>query len=335
MIEIAKEIKKPSIKIGCVRIDPPIILAPMAGITNHSFRALCKQYGAGAVYTEMISSYGIHYNNHRTTEMFDWTDDERPVIAQLFGGDPAIMAEAARKLQSAGADIVDINVGCPVPKVRKSGAGTELLKDYHNLELIISSVVRAVDIPVTIKTRKGLDSNRTTAIEVAKIAQDCGAAAIAIHGRTAVQGYSGNADWNIIKQVKGSVDIPVIGNGDIRSPEDARRMFEETGCDAVMIGRGALGNPWIFSNTMHFLESGEPTPEPALADRVEAALRHLALTINLHGETRGVREMRGQLGWYIKNVPGAAHIRHLLTQASTASDMQAALEHLLKLRHWE
>lgn len=301
------------------------MLAPLAGITNHAFRLMCREFGAGAVYTEMISSCGIHFGNTRTREMFDWTCEESPVAVQIFGADPLMMADAAKQVENAGADIIDINMGCPVPKVRKTGAGSAMMDDYGTARAVISSVVKAVSVPVTIKTRKGLHEELTTAVDIARIAEDEGASAVAVHGRTAAQGYAGTADWTIIREVKQSVGIPVIGNGDVRSAEDAVRMIAETGCDAVMVGRGALGNPWIFRQIKHFMVTGESLPEPSIDERIEAARDHLHRIVSLHGEDKGVKEMRGQLAWYIRGVKGASHIRGILAEASTLSEMESAL----------
>ncbi|MHB1001016.1 MAG: tRNA dihydrouridine synthase DusB [Armatimonadota bacterium] len=313
-------------KIGNIDIYPPVVLAPLAGITNHAFRLICRRLGAGAVWTEMISSCGIHFKNAKTLDMYDWTDEERPVAVQIFGADPEIMAEAARKIEAAGADIVDINLGCPVPKVRKTGAGACLMENYDTARAVMSSVAGAVKIPVTIKTRKGPNEQQVTAVDIAKMAEDMGVAAVSIHGRTAAQGYSGTADWNIIAEVKQAVSIPVIGNGDVKSPEDASRMLKETGCDAVMIGRGSMGNPWIFGRTAHFLETGELPPEPSIDDRIFVAREHLRMMIDLHGEDRAIREMRGQLAWYIKGMPGAVQLRRTATQASNLEEMESALQ---------
>lgn len=308
-----------------LEIKPPVVLAPMAGITSHPFRLICKRLGAGLVWTEMISSCGIFYGNPKTLSMFDWADEERPVVVQIFGAIPDVMARAAKVVEDAGADIVDINLGCPVPKVRKTGAGAGLVEDLKTAQSVMAAVVRAVNIPVTVKTRKGINEHLVSALDIARLAEDVGVAAITIHGRTVAQGYTGSADWNIIAQVKNAVSIPVIGNGDIRSPEDARRMLDETHCDGVMIGRGAMGNPWIFQRTAHLLNTGELLPEPSCEERLQVALEHLNFMVAQHGEERGVREMRGQLGWYVKGLPGAARFRKMVTEASSVQEMECAI----------
>lgn len=311
--------------IGNVPIEPAVVLAPMAGITNHAFRLICRRFGAGAVWTDMISSYGIHYGNQKTLGMFDWTPEERPVAVQIFGSDADVMANAARLVEESGADIVDINVGCPVPKVRKTGAGVGLIEDLPTAGKIMEAVVKAVKIPVTVKTRKGLDDRRTTAVDVAKVVEDVGVSAISIHGRTAAQGYSGHADWGIIEEVKRSVGITVIGNGDVKTPADAKRMLEMTGCDGVMIGRGALGNPWIFAGTARYLQTGDVLPEPVYIERIQTAREHLRAMVELLGEDRAIREMRGQIGWYVKGMPGAGQLRKLSAEASSLEQMEDAL----------
>ena len=323
--------RRPRIRIGQIEIDPPVVLAPMAGVTNHAFRLICRRFGAGAVWTDMISSCGIKYRNAKTLAMFDWTAEERPIAVQIFGAEPDVMASAAKLVEESGADILDINIGCPARKVRKTGAGTGLIEDLETARRVMTAVVQAVQIPVTVKTRKGLDEQNVTAVEVARIAEESGVAAVAIHGRTAAQGYSEAADWGIIAEAKQAVGIPIIGNGDVRSPEDAKRMLDETGCDAVMIGRGALGNPQIFERTAHFLGTGELLPETSNRERITVAREHLQLMVDLYGEERAVREMRGQIPWYIKGLPGAARLRRLACEASSLEEMEDVLAEIWPL----
>ncbi len=317
------------LQIGPITIETPLVLAPMAGVTSHAFRLLCKQHGVGLVVTELLSSHAIHYKNSKTFGMFDWNDAERPVSVQLFGGEPALMAEAAQVVEAAGADIVDLNMGCWVPKVAKTGAGASLLKDICLAQSVVKAMVDAVKIPVTVKIRAGWDRTQTTGIEFAQRAQDAGAKAIAVHARYANQGFTGTADWSIIRRVKDVVTIPVIGNGDVETPEDAKRMWEETGCDAVMVGRAAMGNPWIFEDIKHYLETGEHRTPPTLAERIEAGLFHLkTMAANPHiGEPRAVKEMRGQLTHYFKGFPGVSALRGSIVQATTVAEVEALLHH--------
>ena len=315
------------LQIGPITIDTPLVLAPMAGVTSHAFRLLCRNHRAGLVVTELLSSHAIHYKNAKTFGMFDWNDAERPVSVQLFGGDPALMAEAAQVVEAAGADIVDLNMGCWVPKVAKTGAGATLLKDVCLAQSVVKAMVDAVKIPVTVKIRSGWDPSQTTGIDFARRAQDAGAQAIAVHARYASQGFTGHADWSIIRRVKDVVTIPVIGNGDVESVEDAQRMFDQTGCDAVMVGRAAMGNPWLFGDIAHFLETGEHRPAPTLADRIEAALFHLKTMAAdpAVGEARAVKEMRGQLTHYFKGFPGVSALRALLVTATTIGEVESLL----------
>jgi tRNA-dihydrouridine synthase B len=317
------------ITIGGITIDPPLTLAPMAGQTNYAFRVLSRESGAcGLTCTELLSSQAIHYKSQKTFSMFDWSDAEHPVAVQLFGSDPAMMAEAARVVADMGADIVDINMGCWVPKVAKQGAGAALLKDVCTAAAVVEAVVNAVGVPVTVKVRAGWDSNNLTAVPFARAAEAAGVKAIAVHGRTAEQGFTGQANWDIIRQVKEAVKIPVIGNGDVATPEDAERMFLETGCDAVMIGRAALGNPWIFEQILHYMKTGEKLAPPTPQVRAATALRHARLTIErgLMPEIVAVRELRGQLTKYSLGVPGAARLRDQLVKSETLHDIEAILE---------
>ena len=325
MQTIATKLKP--LQIGPITIDTPLVLAPMAGVTSHSFRLLCKRHGVGLVVTELLSSHAIHYKNAKTFGMFDWDDSERPVSVQLFGGDPALMAEAAQVVEAAGADIVDLNMGCWVPKVAKTGAGATLLKDVCLAQSVVKAMVDAVKIPVTVKIRSGWDPSQTTGIDFARRAQDAGAQAIAVHARYANQGFTGRADWNIIRRVKDVVTIPVIGNGDVETPADARRMFEETGCDAVMVGRAAMGNPWVFGDIKHYLETGETRSAPTLGDRIDASLFHLRTMAAdpAVGEARAVKEMRGQLTHYFKGFHGVSALRALLVKAETITEVEDLL----------
>lgn len=300
----------------------------MAGVTNHAFRQLCRSHGAGLVVTELLSSHAIHYKNAKTFGMFDWTDSERPVSVQLFGGDPALMAEAARVVEDAGADIVDLNMGCWVPKVARTGAGAALMKDVCLAQDVLSAMVKAVRIPVTVKIRSGWDRDHCTAVDFARRAQDAGAQAIAVHARFASQGFTGCADWSVIRQVKDAVTIPVIGNGDVDSPEAAADMIDVAGCDGIMVGRAAMGNPWLFREIDHYLETGVRPAPPSLSERVEAALAHLktlAADPNV-GEARAVREMRGQLPHYFKGFAGVSRLRADLVTRESIEDIEALLE---------
>lgn len=316
--------------IGDVKIDPPLFLAPMAGQTNHPFRRLVRELGGvGLVCTELISSMAIHYKSKRTFTMFDWHDNERPVAVQLFGGEPAVMAEAARIVEERGADIVDINMGCWVPKVAKGGAGAILLRDVCTAASVVEAVVKAVKIPVTVKIRTGWTPEEITAVPFARAAAECGVKAIAVHGRTASQGFSGLPDWDIIRQVKQTVgSLPVIGNGDVTSAALTVQMLEETGCDGVMIGRAALGNPWIFRDIMQELTTGQPPPPPTPGERARAALRHARLALETLDLPPGqiVRELRGQLTKYHLGTRGAAKIREGMFRANTLADIEALLE---------
>jgi nifR3 family TIM-barrel protein len=303
----------------------------MAGITSHPFRTICKKYGrVGLVVTELISSHAIHYRNQRTWGMFDWTDEERPAFCQLFGADPATMAEAAQVVVEKGADGVDINMGCWVPKIAKTGAGAALLKDLCQAEAVVKAVVDAVGdtVPVTVKVRTGWDSSDVTAIRFAKAAANVGVKAITVHARFASQGFTGTADWSIIGQVKEAVNglIPVVGNGDIETPQDAKRMIDETGCDAVMIGRAAMGNPWLLARIGLYLETGVLSPEPDVFERIAVAREHAQMQVDQQGEDIGCRELRSLLSHYFKGIPGAPRIRESLTKIKTLSDIEAILD---------
>ncbi len=321
--------------IGGVVVDPPLTLAPMAGQTTYAFRALCRQLGGcGLVCTELISSTALQRKGarERTFQRFDWRAGESPVAVQLFGSDPRVMAEAARIVADHGADIVDINMGCWVPKVARRGGGAALLNDLPSAAAVVEAVARAVSLPVTVKVRAGWRSGQPTAIAFARAAEELGAQAVAVHGRYADQGFNGQADWEVIGQVKQAVRrIPVIGNGDVASAADVRRMVAQTGCDGVMIGRAALGRPWIFRQIAHELAAGAPLPAPSVQERAAAALWQAQLTLET---TRlepivAIRELRGQLIKYCDGVPNAAAVRERIVQAESLDDIAAALAPLL------
>lgn len=313
--------------IGGILIDPPLVLAPMAGVTNHAFRIMCRRAGGcGLVCTEMFSAYAVKFRDPGTRSMIDWTDEERPVSVQLFGGDPATVATAARFLQDAGADIIDINFGCPVPKVAKSGSGAALLKDLDKAREILIAARSAVTVPLTIKTRIGWHPGDPIVLELAKTAEICGVDAVTVHGRYASQTYSDPVDWDIIAEVKRLVRIPVIANGDIRTPQQAAEAFERTGCDGIMIGRGALGNPWAFRRIEHYLRTGEVLPEAAHSEKLEAAREHARLLRELLGERRAAKEMRGHLVWYLKGMPGAPKLRDRIMSTKSVEQITQVLD---------
>ncbi|HHW66196.1 MAG: tRNA-dihydrouridine synthase [Epulopiscium sp.] len=317
-------------KIKDIDIPNSVFLAPMAGVTDLPFRLLCKEMGCGLVYTEMVSAKGLLYDNENTKQLLAVDEREHPVAVQLFGSDARILAEMAKKIEESDIDMIDINMGCPAPKITKNGEGSALMKNPKQIGEIVKAVSSAVKKPVTIKIRKGFDDNTITAVEVAKIAEESGAAAIAVHGRTREQFYSGKADWNIIRQVKEAVSIPVIGNGDVVSPESAKRLFEETNCDAIMIGRGAQGNPWIFKRVLHYLQTGEILEEPSPQEKIDMALRHARMLIEFKGEYIGIREMRKHVSWYTKGLLKAGVLRNKINEAQNYEEMEKLLKEYLE-----
>ena len=300
------------LRIGNVELENNLILAPMAGVTDMSFRQLCREQGCGLLVTEMVSAKAILYKNRNTKDLMAIGEGERPVSIQLFGSDPEIVSDIAHQIEDGPYDIIDLNMGCPVPKVVNNGEGSALMKDPKLVEQILTALVKAIDKPVTVKIRKGFDDDHVNAVEIAKIAEACGVAAVAVHGRTRAQYYSGQADWDIIAQVKDAVKIPVIGNGDVDSPEKAKAILEQTGCDGVMIGRAAEGNPWIFREVVSYLENGTIPARPTNREKREMILRHAALQLEYKGEYTGVREMRKHLSWYTVGMPHSAHFRQTI-----------------------
>ena len=297
-------------RIGNVDIKTNVALGPMAGVTDLPFRLLCKEQGCGLLYTEMVSAKAVLYNNKNTEELLKTDKKESPIAVRLFGSEPQIMADIAKRLAERDFDIIDVNMGCPVPKVVNNGEGSALLKNPLLVGNIVEAMANAVDKPVTVKIRTGFDETCINAEEIAYIIQESGGAAVAVHGRTRSQYYSGKADWDVIRRVKEKVHIPVIGNGDIRSGEDAVRMFKETGCDAVMIGRGAQGNPWIFRQVKDYLEKGNITAPPSIDEIVDMIIRHCQMLCDVKGEFTAVREMRKHFAWYTAGIKHAAALRN-------------------------
>ena len=310
------------LRIGNVTFDHNLILAPMAGVTDLPFRFLCREQGCGLSVTEMVSAKAILYKNKNTNELLSISDQEGPVSVQLFGSDPAIMADMAAAIESRPFALIDVNMGCPVPKIVNNGEGSALMKDIKLAEKILTAMVKAVKKPVTVKFRKGFTEEDCNAVEFARMAESCGVAAIAVHGRTREQYYSGTADWDIIRQVKEAVSIPVIGNGDVFKPEDAKALIDQTGCDGVMIARGAKGNPWIFSRTLHYLETGELQKPPSPAEISEMILRHGTMQAEHKGETVAMREMRKHMAWYTAGLPHSAKLRNDINQVETMEELR-------------
>lgn len=314
------------LRIGDVVLDNNVILAPMAGVTDLPFRLLCRKAGAGLVCMEMVSAKAIYYHNKNTEELLTIHPEEGPVSLQLFGSDARIIADMAKLIEERPFSIMDFNMGCPVPKVVNNGEGSALMKNPRLAEEILSALVKAVKKPVTVKIRKGFDEAHCNAVEMAKIAESCGVAAIAVHGRTREQYYSGHADWEIIRQVKAAVKIPVIGNGDVDSPQAAKKMLETTGCDGIMIGRAAQGNPWIFRDIVSFLDTGRIPEPPDRQEKKRMILEHAALQLRTKGEYTAVREMRKHLAWYTTGMPHSARFRQNINAMETFAELTEGVE---------
>ena len=314
------------LKIGKVELDNPYILAPMAGVTDLPFRLLCKEQGAGLLCMEMVSAKAIQYNNKNTKALLEIHPEELPVSLQLFGSEPDTISEIAKRIEELPFAILDLNMGCPVPKIVRNGEGSALMKNPKLVYEIVSKTAKAIQKPVTVKIRKGFDDTCINAVEIAKIIEEAGASAVAVHGRTREQYYSGKADWDLIRQVKEAVSIPVIGNGDVVSGESAIAMMQQTGCDGVMIGRGAQGNPWIFSELVEYEKTGKIPERPNLEELKKMILRHAQLQVEYKGEYLGIREMRKHVSWYTTGLPNSARLRAKINAVESLVELEELLQ---------
>lgn len=312
-------------KKSMIDLKDKLILAPMAGVTDLPFRLLCKEQGCDVLYTEMVSAKAVLYKNRNTEPLMTYQQQEHPIGLQLFGSEPEVMAKIASQVQERGYDFIDINMGCPVPKIVNNNEGSALMKQPKLVGEIVSAMVKATKIPITVKIRKGFDENRVNAVEIARIIEESGASAVAVHGRLRSEYYSGQADWNTIRQVKEAVHIPVIGNGDLTSPQDVLRMRKETGCDAFMIGRGAKGNPFIFSQMKTYFEKGYIPEKPSLSDMVQVMLRHARMMVEYKGEFTGIHEMRKHVAWYTTGYPRSSKLRDQVNHVESFQELEDLL----------